>query len=59
MENNLLINDIESLIRAIHSAYNDELKSEKAFERYINQYTAKSMANGYHSLFLQLVNKSM
>ena len=54
-----ILNDIDSLINSIHSAYNNQSKSQKAFERYLNQYTVKSMYNGYHSLFLQLVNESM
>ena len=54
-----ILNDIDSLINSIHSAYNNLSKSQKAFERYLYQYTVKSMVNRYHSLFLQLVNKSM
>ena len=53
------LNDIESLIHSIHFAYNDHSKSQKAFNRYLNQYTVKSMTDRYHSLFLQIVNKSV
>ena len=54
-----ILNDIDSLTNSIHSAYKNQSKSQKAFERYLYQYTVKSMVNRYHSLFLQLVNKSM